>query len=242
VHTPVEYLKQLSPDRSVADALAEVFRKRIETGEYLPGMRLVEAEISKLFGVSRGPVREAFRRLIAEGLLDAEKHKSPVVKGIGREQFRQIFEVRAVLEGFAARLAAKNARSVTDRGRLEALLDVWSAGFSDPDQFVAANTEFHATLLALADHAVLAEQITKLAIPGYKAVFRPVVTADDMVASAQQHTGILRAVLAADEQLAERRTIDHVLDTSRRIGANFRPELFDRRVRELERLRSDAAG
>lgn len=237
-----DFLKQMSPDRSVADVLAEVFRKRIIEGEYLPGMRMVEAEMAKIFGVSRGPVREAFRRLIAEGLLEAEKHKSPVVRGVGMTQFRQMFEVRAVLEGFGAQLCARNVVRPEHRAWAEQELALWrDASFPTLEAFVAANTAFHAGLEAMAEHDVLAEQIDKLAIPGYKAVFGPTVTAIDIALSSSQHAGILEAILAGDEALAHARMVAHVLDTRDRVTANFRPELFDRRLRELDRLRADAA-
>jgi DNA-binding GntR family transcriptional regulator len=239
--SPADYLKQISPDRSVADILAEVFRKRIIEGEYLPGMRLVEAEISKVFGVSRGSVREAFRRLIAEGMLEAEKHKSPVVRGVGETQFRQMFEVRAVLEGFGAQLAARNSKQPAHRKWLEEELKVWRAGkFESHGAFVAANTEFHNGIEALAEHSVLTDQIAKLAIPGYKSVFRAVVTPADVTISSQQHSGILEAILESDEELARTRMVEHVLDTRDRVADNFNSDLFDRRLRELERLRADA--
>jgi DNA-binding GntR family transcriptional regulator len=239
MQTLVELLKEQSPDRSVADVLAEILRKRILDGEYLPGERLVEAEITKLYGVSRGPVREALRRLIAEGLVEAEKHKSPVVRGIGKEQFIQIFDVRAVLEGFAARLAARKIKQSPYRKWAQSEQARWSKAQFTADDFVAANTAFHDNLHAMADHEVLLEQINQLAIPGYKAVFRPVVTPEDIKLSSSQHAAILKAILAGKEDEADRLTVAHVLDTSKRITASFGHELFDRRLRELERLRAD---
>lgn len=240
--TPVDFLKQKAPNRSVADMLADVFRKRILEGEYLPGMRLVETDMTELYGVSRGPVREAFRRLIAEGLLVAEKHKSPVVRGVGKKQFYQMFEVRSVLEGLAARLAAAAMTDPRKRDWVASEIDIWSPGRAwNEHDFVAANTLLHEGIRTLIDHEVLDDQIQRIAIPGFKAVFRPAVTMADIRASAAQHVNILKAIHAGDGKRAERHMVDHVMDSAERVIVHFNDELFDRRLRELDRLKADTA-
>lgn len=240
--TPVDFLKQRAPDRSVADMLADIFRKRILEGEYLPGMRLVETDMTELYGVSRGPVREAFRRLIAEGLLVAEKHKSPVVRGVGKKQFFQMFEVRSVLEGLAARLAAQAMDDRKKRNWVAQELEKWAPGRSWTEYgFVSANTDLHEGIRRLIDHEVLDDQIQRIAIPGFKAVFLPTVTAADIAASAAQHAAILKAIHDGEGLLAERHMVDHVMDTAQRVTVHFNDELFDRRLRELDRLKADAA-
>jgi DNA-binding GntR family transcriptional regulator len=232
-----DFVKHRSTDRSVADVLAEIFRKQIIDGELLPGMRLIEAELVKLYGVSRSSVREAIRRLTAEGLVISEKHKSPTVRGVSKEQFMQMFDVRGVLEGFAARLAARNANDPLRRRWAQDEYDLWAAGlFASHDAFVAANTAFHAGILDMANHDVLHQQVAKLALPGYKMVFAPVVTDTDIALSSRQHAGILRAILDGDEELAERRMIAHVEDSSQRVTANYSDALFDFRLRELEKI------
>lgn len=239
---PVDFLKQNAPDRSVADMLADIFRKRILEGEYLPGMRLVETDMTELYGVSRGPVREAFRRLIAEGLLIAEKHKSPVVRGVGKKQFYQMFEVRSVLEGLAARLAAQSVSDPRKRDWVAKEIDLWSSarGWTELE-FVASNSALHEGIRDLIEHEVLDDQIQRIAIPGFKAVFQPAVTSADIKTSAAQHVDILKAIFAGDGKLAERHMVDHVMDTAERVTAHFNDELFDRRLRELDRLKADTA-
>ena len=239
---PVDYLKSKAPGRPVADILAELFRKRILDGEYLPGMRMIETEITQLYGVSRGPVREAFRKLIAEGLLVAEKHKSPVVRGVGKEQFYQMFEVRSVLEGLAARIAAGKMHEPDKRAWVDQQIAVWNNVDSLSGQaFVDANTLLHDGLRDLIDNQVLEEQIHRIAIPGFKAVFGPTVTRDDIDLSARQHMEILQAIRSGEGAKAERAMISHVMDTADRVTSHFSDSLFDRRLRELEKLKSDTA-
>jgi DNA-binding GntR family transcriptional regulator len=235
-----DFLKQKAPDKSVADMLADIFRKRIMEGEFLPGMRLVEAELTKLYGVSRGPVREAIKRLIAENLVEAEKHKSPTVRGVGQAQFREMFEVRAILEAFAAGLAAKRANdtAAAECGR-EA--ERWRRGdyANGIEQFVDANTRFHRTVTDLADHTTLSAQIEQLAIPGYKAVFKPMVTPRDMAISARQHADILEAIAGRKPEVAERKMRQHVEESKDRVVGLYDVGLFDRRLRELERIKGE---
>lgn len=237
-----QYLKAQAPDRPVAEVLADILRALIMDGTFLPGERLVEADICKLYGVSRGPVREALRRLLAEGLLDAEKHRSPTVRGIDKEQFAQTFQVRGVLEGYAAALAAKNVTDIETAAMLREEAARWRAGsYSQiPSEFVEANTRFHSLVMNLAAHQLLAAQIGQLAIPGYKAVFAPLIQADDMELSAHEHAAVLDSIAAGEAEKAEAALRTHVHRSGARIAASYSSELFDRRLRELERLRGHA--
>ncbi|MBY0509286.1 MAG: GntR family transcriptional regulator, partial [Rhodospirillaceae bacterium] len=186
------------------------------------------------------PVREALRRLIAEGLVEGIKHHSPVVRGVGKLMFKQMFEVRAILEGFAARRAAQHIGISGNAKWVAQQLKFWSGNRIRSDtSFVQANTEFHSGILRIADHEILGQQITQLAIPGYKAVFRPIMTDKDIALSCKQHVRVLTAIAEGDARSAEKIMIDHVMDTSERVTAFYDNALFDRRLRELERLKRE---
>jgi DNA-binding GntR family transcriptional regulator len=87
----------------------EALRQGILSLRFRPGDRLIERELCELLGVSRTSVREALRHLEAEGLIVSEPHRGPVVAMVTAEDARQIYEVRAVLEGLAGRLFAERA-------------------------------------------------------------------------------------------------------------------------------------
>ncbi|MEM7569789.1 MAG: GntR family transcriptional regulator [Pseudomonadota bacterium] len=235
---PVDYLKQQQPGKPIAEVLANVFRQRIMDGEYLPGTRMVETEITELYGVSRGPVREAFRKLIADGLLETQKHKSPVVRGVDKERFAQMFQVRAVLEGLAARLVAARSTHKSVRAIMTKELDLWQTmDLDDALGFVSANTAFHTLMRDHCANQVLQEEIDRLAIPGFKAVFAPTATRKDVAASVKEHSAVLSAVLDGDGAKAERHMVKHVEASAVRVIANYTDTLFDRRRRELARLK-----
>ena len=71
-----------------------------------PGARLVEGELTARFSVSRGPVREALRRLSAEGLIEHWPHRGALVRRLTLREIRELFEIRVEMEALAARLAA----------------------------------------------------------------------------------------------------------------------------------------
>ena len=83
--------------------------RMILAGDLAAGAQLREAEVAALLGVSRGPVREAFRALEESGLVRLEKNRGVFVRQIGVEEADEIFELRAVLDEFAGRRAAQNA-------------------------------------------------------------------------------------------------------------------------------------
>ncbi len=87
-------------------SVVDLIKKGIMTGKFLPGQRLNEIELAKEFGVSRTPVREALRELVANGLLEYERRKGIRVKRYTLAEIRQVYEVWSELEAIAARLAA----------------------------------------------------------------------------------------------------------------------------------------
>lgn len=232
------------PKMSVSDYVAEVLKHKIVEGDYLPGMRLIEADITRVFGVSRGPVREAIRRLGAEGLIEYEKHKSPVIRGIGRDQFKQMFEVRSVLEGHAVYLSTRNAHTKDNRRWIESTLAKFENGrcTRSVTRFVAENRLFHDKLAEMAGNPVLTRQIRQLAIPGYNAVFNPQLTAQDVDVSSRQHVDILRAMLRGNAELARDCMIKHTLYTCDRALERFAPNLFGQRMRSLARISTNLPG
>src|SRR5512138_3316718 len=87
-------------DRS-DDCLASHIRDAINSGRFVPGQRLVEAELTAEYGVSRGPLREALRQLSAEGLVELMPHRSAQVRRLTRVEILELFQIRGQLEAMA---------------------------------------------------------------------------------------------------------------------------------------------
>lgn len=87
----------------------EKLRFAIVSGHFRPGQRLIERELCDLMGVGRTSVREAMRQLEAEGLILSVPHRGPVVQGVTTEEATQLYALRVLLEGYAARCCAERA-------------------------------------------------------------------------------------------------------------------------------------
>ena len=98
---------------TVVDYTIEVLRDAIRTGRFVPGQRLIVADISQEFSVSAGPVREAIRRLTGEGLIEIVPHRGASVQQIGTKAFRQIYQLRSAIQVAAAHLTAENSANPT---------------------------------------------------------------------------------------------------------------------------------
>src|SRR6266545_3093125 len=95
-----------SPPASLADAVSDYLGRAIAEGRLRPGQRLIETQLCDELGVSRTPMREALRKLAAEGIVDISSRKGARVAELTRSSVTDVFTVRATLEALAAELAA----------------------------------------------------------------------------------------------------------------------------------------
>jgi DNA-binding GntR family transcriptional regulator len=134
---------------SLSDTVYDAVHERIVTGIYRPNQRLVETEIAAELGASRTPVREALVRLVTAGLA-VRSRQGLMVREFTLPEVREIYEVRAALEGYAARLAAERATPEA-LALVEHTLNhhaLASRGASvDRVEVVEANAEFHKAVL-----------------------------------------------------------------------------------------------
>ncbi|MEM3631857.1 MAG: GntR family transcriptional regulator [Conexivisphaerales archaeon] len=138
-------------------------RAAILDGTFKPGERLNEKEIAKQMGVSRGPIREAIMELEEEGLVILVPHKGAFVVEFSADDVREIYSLRCLLEGFAAKIAAKNIND-QDIKRLEAIIKEMEEAVSKNrlDILVEKDLEFHRELCKLSKHKLLLQTWDKL--------------------------------------------------------------------------------
>jgi DNA-binding GntR family transcriptional regulator len=202
--------------QTVVDYAIESIKHGILEGEYAPGQRLIEAELTQRLGVSRGPLREALRRLAADGMIDIEPYRGATVTRLSRAEFADLFHVREVLEGLAARLAAERIGRGDNRARAERLREELQqpVGAADANAYMEDNDRFHQFVIDLSGNAVLARQVSQLQLPPMRAAFFRLVNAELNAQSVAQHLSILDAVLDGDAARAERAMADHVRRTA----------------------------
>jgi DNA-binding GntR family transcriptional regulator len=141
---PLPVSRELQTRRTTPDYIAEVLREAIYGGSLADGAILNQVAVAEHFGVSRVPVREAMRQLQAEGLLSAEAHRRPMVRGLTVERVLEIFDLRALTEGYLVEKAIPRLDEVVF-ARLFSLLERMHVPM-DHDRWLSLNTEFHQTL------------------------------------------------------------------------------------------------
>jgi DNA-binding GntR family transcriptional regulator len=145
--------------RQVADEL----RQSIISGRLGPGGRLVERELIAMMGVSRTVIREALRQLESEGLVAMIPNKGPVVRELTLAEAKDLYSIRAVLEGLAARLFVENADEAQLR-KLQTALTVTAAAYkaADPEVLLGAKNRFYDVLFEGAGSETLSSMIATL--------------------------------------------------------------------------------
>jgi len=138
----------------------EALRRAIVSGRLAPKQRLTERALIEMLGVSRTVIREALRQLEGEGLIEIIPNKGPVVRELSPAEAKDLYRIRAVLEGLAARLFAENATgSMVDK--LDAALQevVLAYKGEDGEQALDAKTQFYDLLYAGSDSQTLASML-----------------------------------------------------------------------------------
>ena len=191
--------------RQVADEL----RRAILGGRHKPGERLVEDRLSADLGVSRIPIREALQLLSGEGLVELQPRRGASVAAISTDVAREMVEVRALLEGLNARLAARRHDPEVIAALRETLRKGNAAAVSGTvEELVELNSEFH-DLLAQAGRNTILWDIMRSLRERTSLVFAANSrgrASEDW----QEHSGILAAVIDGDEELASLLATRHV--------------------------------
>ena len=188
-------------DRSLSEVVSEQIRGRILDGTLKPGERLVEDRLSAELGVSRVPVREALRGLSAEGLVTLLPRRGATVVEVTPQSVAELVEVRALLEGLNARLAAQRH----DPEIVAQLKDTLARGneaakIGTAEELARLNAEFHERLAEASRNAVLSDVMrglrerTSIAF----AINGRARAREDW----EEHAAILAAVIAGDAELA----------------------------------------
>jgi DNA-binding GntR family transcriptional regulator len=203
---------------SIPDVICRELRRDIAHGVYKPGPIRVRV-LAERFGVSATPVREALRRLEAEGLVSL-RNRQIVINQLSLEEMREIYTIRGELEAFATRQAVPNLKADAQAlKRLERLIDDMDRFERSPDDWRTANEEFHWIVYRAARMPRLEDIINRLwvAVEPYLRLY--VTTAGNFRTAQEQHRKILdhlrlgeadeaaevmRAHLAATKELLSR--------------------------------------
>lgn len=206
----VAMLRPIESGRSLAENAADRIREQVLIGGYRQGQHLVEARIAEELKISRGPVREAFKMLRAEGLLIEEPRRGTFVVSITPQDVRDIYGLRAAIEGAAAKLLCRS-QDPEALDKLAETAEAISAAADTGDAAAVAGADllFHEQLCQLSGNVRLLETFRR-----YVPVLRGLLRMDERVMPsiegvADQHRPVVVAIRAGDEVEAVRLVTEH---------------------------------
>lgn len=189
---------------TLREKILETIRDAIATGVLKPGEKVAEPELAERFGISRTPIREAFRQLESEGYLTVIPRKGAVVVSFSSKEVEEFYAIKSILEGYAAHRACQK---LTDKeiSRLEAINDKLSqlAEEGDIKHFFKVHNDFHELFRKAADNEKLDEMISGLVGKFQRLRYESLSKPGRMKVSVQEHNKIIDAFKARNADLAE---------------------------------------
>lgn len=185
----------------------------IVQGKLLPNERLVELDLAQKFEAGRADVRTALARLAQEGLVEREPNRGARVRAVSEAEAVEIYEARSVLEGLAARYAARNATK-QDVAKLRAIHTQMQKCRKQGDLLGMSdlNAQLHAELLRISGHQTVTRLIERLRAQNVRFQYRTILVPGRAERSLAEHRTLVDAVAAHDEDAAEKAMRVHIVN------------------------------
>ena len=197
-------VKYFEKHLTLRESILETIRDAIISGALKPGEKVAEPELAERFGISRTPIREAFRQLESEGYLTVIPRKGAVVVSFSERDVEEFYAIKSILEGYAARKACEKLtpreieklQSVNDKLRL-------LAEEGDVKHFFKVHNSFHELFIRAADNDKLTELIMSLVGRFQRLRIASLSLPGRMDLSVKEHQKIIDAFRNGDADLAE---------------------------------------
>jgi DNA-binding GntR family transcriptional regulator len=190
---------------TLREQILETIRDAIIKGALKPGEKVAEPELAERFGISRTPIREAFRQLESEGYLTVIPRKGAVVAAFSQKDIEEFYAIKSILEGYAARKACENLTS-KEIEKLEAfnakLLNL--AEGSDIKHFFKVHNDFHDLFIRAAQNDKLSEMISGLVSKFQRLRLASLSLPGRMKISVEEHEKIIDSFRKKNPVLAEK--------------------------------------
>lgn len=196
--------KPIERHQTLREKILETIRDAILRGTLKPGERVSEPELAERFGISRTPIREAFRQLESEGYLEVIPRKGAVVASLSERDVVEFYAIKSILEGYAARIAAERMTE-RDIERLEGINEKLQqiAAEGDIKAFFRVHNEFHDQFIKSSGNDKLAELINQLVLKFNRLRLASLSQPGRMDISVQEHRKIIEAFRKHDGELAD---------------------------------------
>lgn len=207
---------QSSPDHAAAS-----LREGVRSGRYVPGQRLIEADLTAELGLSRGPIREALKQLAAEGVVELQRHRGAYLRQLTRREVNDILAIQESLTGLAARLAAERIDESDHRARFKRAYGALMSAYRGRDGGGAldARVQFYEELVALSGNRELRRFVPIPQTNLLRAQFERHLPASERARRRQDYPVIARLILAGKGAAAETAVRRHIRHTRKAINA-----------------------
>lgn len=196
--------KNIDKHLTLRERILETIRDAIMSGALKPGEKVAEPELAERFGISRTPIREAFRQLESEGYLTVIPRKGAVVASFSPKDVEEFYAIKSILEGYAARMACEvlSAREIDKLVAInEKLRQLAEKG--DVKNFFKLHNDFHELFITAANNEKLAEMITSLVRKFQLLRIASLSKPGRMLISVQEHEKIIEAFRGRNGAMAE---------------------------------------
>lgn len=196
--------KPIERHQTLREKILETIRDAILKGTLKPGERVSEPDLAERFGISRTPIREAFRQLESEGYLQVVPRKGAVVASLSERDIEEFYAIKIILEGFAAKMAAEKL-TVKEIERLESINERLQkmADEGDVKKFFRVHNEFHEVFIKAAGNEKLAEMINQLVMKFKRLRLASLSQPGRMEVSVEEHRKMIQAFKNHDGERAD---------------------------------------
>ncbi|HIJ81081.1 MAG TPA: GntR family transcriptional regulator [Desulfuromonadales bacterium] len=196
--------KPMEKHLTLREKILEHIRDAIVSGSLKAGSRVSEPELAERYGISRTPIREAFRQLESEGYLTVIPRRGAVVSEFSQKDVEEFYAIKSIMEGYAARCACTRL-SDRDIVRLQSINDKLAelASLNDIKHFFKVHSDFHDLFIRAADNEKLRELIAGLVTKFQRLRFMSLNIPGRMLISVQEHEKIIEAFRRKDADTAE---------------------------------------
>jgi len=224
---------RIDEPKLLSENIADSIRAAIIKGEFKPGEKIPEGDLAETMGISRTPLREAFRKLENEGFIEIIPRKGAVVTGIDPGEVYDLYEIKSTLEGLAARLASTRMKE-KDIERLEKINEELKKMIdkNDLEAFYRSHTKFHEVFVKLSANRRLMQMISNLS-DHFKRYGIVTLTLPGQYENAiNQHGEIIQAFKNRDEKAVEEKVRNNVMTGGRVLVDHLKKEEGGKRDRE----------
>lgn len=203
---------KIEEPKLLSEDIAESIKTAIIKGKFKPGEKISEGELAESMGISRTPLREAFRKLENEGFIEIIPRKGAIVTEIDVQETYHLYEIKSTLEGLAARLAGVNMQE-KDLEKLEKVNEELRELIdqNDLEAFYKAHTKFHEGFVKLSGNRKLIQIISNLNDHFKRFGIVSLTLPGQYENAIKQHEEIIQAFRDGDEKLVEERVKNNVM-------------------------------